>query len=126
MIFEELEGTPTLRALRVVSQQFEDLVVPILYRHVTLTAKLIDEYVPPNDLSPEHDPDFEELREIASTYLREGRRALFWNDIPPVQRLSTLYFQMGIFTRHINVDRDFARASVWKLLEDLSNLESIT
>ena len=44
LIFEELHVTGSLRSLRLVSTQFEDLIVPILYRRVVLTGQLIAQY----------------------------------------------------------------------------------
>jgi hypothetical protein len=44
MVFEELQTTGSLRPLRLVSTQFEDLVAPILFREVDLTERIIAQY----------------------------------------------------------------------------------
>ena len=42
MIIKKLEGHQTLLQLLEVSKQFHDLVVPVIFRGVTLTERLIE------------------------------------------------------------------------------------
>lgn len=121
MIFEGLEANPTtLRKLRLVCQLFEDLVVPILYHHVTLTSRLLNEYVPPSHFSSEN------YRTFNPRELVDGRQRKWWERFPPLVTFKPLHFQMGIYTKHITIDRKLFWPSVWKLLKDLDSLELIT
>lgn len=100
MIFEELANTPYLRGMRLVSSQFEDLIVPIVYRHVTLTSHLLDAYLP----------------SMPGSYSWEKAQA---------SKVSVLYLQMALYTRHVTIDRKLDLHSVCKVVKDLGVLESV-
>lgn len=44
IIFEELQKSSSLATLRLVSVQFNEIAIPILYRHVTLTDAIVTPY----------------------------------------------------------------------------------
>lgn len=91
-----------------MSQHFEDLIVPIVYRQVTLTQRLVDAYV---SSAPKSCPwigsrPFDRIR-------------------PGIPEVTSLYLQMALFTRRVTIDRKLNFNSVYTLLMDLDFLESV-
>lgn len=117
MIFENLEQEfQSLRSLRLVSRQFEDLAVPIAYRHVTLTARLVAAYVTPR----EHTPP----RLVPSA--RSGSpEVIARNELLSLVQQTPFHHQMSIYTKHVTVDRELEWFSAGIMLRDLDNLQSI-
>lgn len=112
MIFEELAGTPDLHKLRLVSQQFEDLVVPSLYRHVALTPALVDTYV--SVVKPLESQDW------GHSPFPVSRR------VPKLLDYTPLHHQMGLFTKHVTIDQKLDLTLVIELLKTLDCLQQIT
>lgn len=45
MVLEQLRDTPFFPSLRLITKQFNTLVTPILYRHITLTSKILSNFI---------------------------------------------------------------------------------
>ena len=90
MIVEELADDSTcLRKLRFVSRLLDDIVVPILYRYLDLTNKLLEAYVLERELS------------VLSLKPKYGNAAA-------TQRVQ---LQMRCHTRHITIDRSLSSST---------------
>ena len=97
MIFEELLGKhPSISSLRLVSQQFNDLVLPISYRHVVLSDRIVDSNF----------CDYN--NETASSYKMQVKR------------------DVSRYAQHITIKEDFHAGNLHKLLFSLASFRSLT
>lgn len=59
MVFEQIRDTPSFPNLRLVTKQFKALVTPIFYRHITLTTKILSNFIRSKDIPFSTSPHFE-------------------------------------------------------------------
>ncbi|MCJ1458230.1 hypothetical protein MMC28_008601 [Mycoblastus sanguinarius] len=96
MIFEELRDSPSLPGIRLVSSQFNQLIIPITYRHIVLTNRILAVYPLGSKLCDEHISAAQATKNIE------------------------------LYTRHITINRPLKWLLLMKLLESLENLRYVT
>ena len=95
-ILEEIHKKQGISHLRVVSKQFDSLIIPLSYRHVHLTERIVAPFALEQEL---HDPLVVQLQ-----VARDVKH----------------------HTRHLTVKRNLDWSLVAKLIQSLVNLRSFT
>lgn len=99
LIFESVGDPSKLRGMRLVSREFEDLIVPIVYRNTTITQRVV---------------------------LARNRSVLVPFGVATAAHSLSFYRKIALFTKHVVVDRalpfDFLRG----ILVDLEKVETLT
>lgn len=96
IILDELHETQYLPDLRVVSKQFDALIVPLVYRHVCLTDRIVEPFESEQEL---YAPSIVQLQ--VARHVRQH-------------------------ARHLTVDQRLDWSLVANLIRSMANLKSVT
>ena len=125
MIFHQLQGSSSLSNLRLVSRQFDDLVVPIFYRHIVLNNRIVDSYstTPLPKTFGVKNPAFDRPPDRRAFYMAPELFDLP-HDLP--QPELQFFHQMRLHTKHISINRKLEKNQTRRLCESLKDLRYIT